>query len=285
MILEFRKASVLRSQRKIIGIVDHRYKFAVILVQVVTALSHDADTDGFANLTMDASHLPLDLISYIADYLPPTDLSASIKVLCKAVHQRFRTFTKLRVDADLESWVLERYFATCTNPERLLSICAKGGFLNHIKCLRSQDPPCPWNRSTCEAAAANGHLFVLAWCREQVPPCPWDKWTSTFAAMNGHIHILDWCWAQNPRCPFHSVYMLVYSAQCGRVASLQWWREHNLEVDIIYPWTIAAEKGHLDVLKWCRAQIPPYPWDKETCIEKASRNGHMHIVDWIAQQP
>ena len=42
---------------------------------------------------------------------------------------------------------------------------------NHIiQWSRSQNPPCPWNRSTCE----NGHLHVLEWLRNQEPPCPWN---------------------------------------------------------------------------------------------------------------
>jgi hypothetical protein len=45
-----------------------------------------------------------------------------------------------------------------------------------LKWLREEnDPPCPWNASTCAHAARGGHLHALEWLREENgPPCPWD---------------------------------------------------------------------------------------------------------------
>jgi hypothetical protein len=45
---------------------------------------------------------------------------------------------------------------------------------------------------TCRGAAKNGHLEVLKWLRSQDPPCPWDKWTCTWAAKNGDLEVLKW---------------------------------------------------------------------------------------------
>ncbi len=45
----------------------------------------------------------------------------------------------------------------------------------------------------------------------------------------------------------------------------------------------AASNGHLNILKWLRAQNPPYPWSRRECREEASFDGHQHIVDWIDQ--
>jgi hypothetical protein len=48
---------------------------------------------------------------------------------------------------------------------------------------------------------------------------------------------------------------------------------------------LAAEGGHLDVLRWLRAQDPPYPWDAHTC-HAAARRGHLGVLRWLrAQDP
>ncbi|WZN64592.1 putative ankyrin repeat protein [Chloropicon roscoffensis] len=47
----------------------------------------------------------------------------------------------------------------------------------------------------------------------------------------------------------------------------------------------AARGGHLNVLKWCRSQTPPCPWDEETCAMAASW-GHLEVLKWLrAQDP
>ena len=37
-----------------------------------------------------------------------------------------------------------------------------------------------------------GHLEILKWLRAQDPPCPWDNTTCYFAAKRGHLEILKW---------------------------------------------------------------------------------------------
>ena len=45
----------------------------------------------------------------------------------------------------------------------------------------------------------------------------------------------------------------------------------------------AARGGHLNVLKWCRSQTPPCPWNAETCCE-AVGGGHLEILKWARDQ-
>ena len=70
-----------------------------------------------------------------------------------------------------------------------------------LQWLRTQDPPCPWDESTCEAAAGGGHLEMLQWLRAQDPPCPWDVSTCTLAYDRGYVDILLWLVSQDPPCP------------------------------------------------------------------------------------
>jgi hypothetical protein len=43
-----------------------------------------------------------------------------------------------------------------------------------LQWLRSQEPPCPWDKEACTRAAQGGHLGMLQRLRVQEPPCPWD---------------------------------------------------------------------------------------------------------------
>ena len=50
-----------------------------------------------------------------------------------------------------------------------------------------------------------------------------------------------------------------------------------------WPCEGAARGGHLNVLKWCRSQTPPCPWDEETCAMAASW-GHLEVLKWARDQ-
>ena len=67
----------------------------------------------------------------------------------------------------------------------------------------------------------------------------------------------------------------------GRLAALQWARS---TLDI--PWgrktcSEAARRGHLDLLRWVRAQ--GCPWDENTCSQ-AARGGHLDLLKWARAQ-
>ena len=82
------------------------------------------------------------------------------------------------------------------------NMAARGGHLDVLRWLRSQNPPCPWGAVTCREAARCGHLDVLKWLRAQDPPCPWNAFTCEMAAMGGHFDVLKWLRAQDPPCPW-----------------------------------------------------------------------------------
>jgi hypothetical protein len=90
---------------------------------------------------------------------------------------------------------------------RMCYTSAKGGHLELLRWLRTQNPPCPWDAGVCAAAAENGHVAVLEWLRAQDPPCPWDSHACAFAARGGCLEVLQWLRAQDKhqRCPALSV--------------------------------------------------------------------------------
>jgi len=130
----------------------------------------------------------------------------------------------VRIFADHATGVFQELLdaETCSN-------AAKGGHLDVLKWLRSQDPPCPWSEATCAEAASNGQLDVVKWLRSQNPPCPWNEWTTYFAAENGHFDVLKWLHSQNPPCP---------------------WNERTTY--------FAEDNDHFDVLKWLVENGCPY---------------------------
>ncbi|CAB9507047.1 ankyrin repeat protein [Seminavis robusta] len=156
---------------------------------------------------------------------------------------------------------------------------------------------CPWDESTCIAAAAAGHLHIVQWaCVNGCRFCIWS--TCTAAARAGHLAILQWArenglhwneetcaaaargghlallqWARANHCPWNE-YTCAAAAGRGHLAILQWARANHC------PWTeetcfAAAQGGHLAILQWARANH--FPWNQDTCTA-AARKGHLAIL-------
>ncbi len=72
---------------------------------------------------------------------------------------------------------------------------ARNGTLRLLKFAREQIhqipqiPRIPWSSDTCTNTAKGGHLNVLEWLRSQNPPCLWDRYTCLYAKNN---EIKDW---------------------------------------------------------------------------------------------
>ena len=81
----------------------------------------------------------------------------------------------------------------CATDVKTCGWAAYGGRLEVLQYLRSGLFPVPWDHETCEGAARNGHLRVLAWAIAQ--GCPTGSWVWTSPAMNGHVHVLRWLYA------------------------------------------------------------------------------------------
>ena len=70
----------------------------------------------------------------------------------------------------------------------------------------------------------------------------------------------------------------------GHLNIVKWCRSQ----DPPFPWdwrtySCAAREGHLEIIKWCRSQDPPCPWNEYTCID-AAMGGHLEILQWCRSQ-
>jgi hypothetical protein len=104
------------------------------------------------------------------------------------------------------------------------------------------------------------------------------------AAKHGYLGILKWFYdkqsQQNKTEKLWNEYTCSVAAERGHLEVLQWLREKG------YPWnkltcTRAARNGHLHILQWARQNS--CPWNKDECLTKAKEQGHLLIVKWIEE--
>ena len=201
----------------------------------------------------------------------------------------------------------------CTINETTCKKAAESGQLDVIKWLASKMDAWSntfsisnsWGHSIACAAASRGHLHVLEWMFQnankkiKVTPKLVGK-----AARNGHMHILEWLQERDQQIPLLQV-LCEKAAKGGYLNILEWATKngaqfgYNTFVQAIIgghmktiqylndcgaaTWTeevlgIAAEMGHLEVLKWTFENgITNY---KKIC-ESSATGGHLDILKWI----
>jgi len=95
-----------------------------------------------------------------------------------------------------EKWIPLKFSGVCCG--------SKGRASLNITMVRGNG--CPWDASTCNAAARGGHLLVLQWAAEN--NCPWDYvsiWSAAAGGRNFSVpqpKVLQW--ARENGCPWNS---------------------------------------------------------------------------------
>lgn len=186
-------------------------------------------------------------------------------------------------------------FSMLDNP--FLIYAARGGYLETIEWILEFPSPSIEKSYTpvLYIAAQYGQIEILKYFRSKFPGIPWTiDWNfdhisnccCCHAAYGGHLGILKWLRALDPPCPFCDD-CLFYAAREGNLDCLQWiltaeGANFEMTMDLC---DAAAGGGHIHILKWLRAQEPPWPWDEETC-GKAAENDKLHVLQWLrAQDP
>jgi hypothetical protein len=156
---------------------------------------------------------------------------------------------------------------------RIVYHCALYGRLEWLIYAKEKD--CPWNKRTCDAAAAGGHLDVLRYAHEA--GCPWDVGTCEAAAEGGHLVVLQY--AHEAGCPL-DVRTCDAAAKGGHLETLLYAHEHGC------PWTTwtcawAARNGHLATLRYLHEH--DCPWDRWTC-QAAAGSGDLATLRYAVTQ-
>ena len=111
--------------------------------------------------------------------------------------------------------------------------------------------PIWWDETDfCEKVAGTNKLELLKWARE-VAKCQWDARTINAAVSQNNMEMVKYCVAN--QCPIDAF-------SCRN----------------------AAEKGHLDCLKYLHEDVKA-PWDSRTA-SWAAENGHLHILEYLVER-
>ena len=197
-----------------------------------------------------------------------------------------------------------------------LTACAKAaesGQLNVIKWLASKMDSwsstfyisSKWTQTIARAAAKGGHLHIFAWMSQNNVEFKIKPEMAKKAARKGHLNILEWLWKQNQQKMVDLLDVICEKAAKGGHLDILLWAKNNGfqfssnnfvqavcggHMHIIQYlcncgvalWTdevleLAAEKGHLEVLKWAvENAVDNF---SRVCIG-AARGGHLHILKW-----
>ncbi len=179
------------------------------------------------------------------------------------------------------------------------------------ECVKyAYDNDCPWDASVCAEAAKQGNLKTLDWLHFKW--CPWNDEVYRKAAEHGHIKCLRYAYAYNIkgksiictaaalggyleclRFAFEevrnendslvcrpSISTILDIVKSGRLDGVDYAIQHEFPLSDT-ACTIAAEKGHLEILQHLRAA--GCPWD-ETVSEAAIAGGHLELLKWTVSE-
>jgi hypothetical protein len=137
---------------------------------------------------------------------------------------------------------------------------------------------CPLSNFVCNIAARHGHLDIYKFLREN--KCVYNRSTWESALEGGYLEVIIFLQDNEPRRENTGAIVLscTIAAKRGHLEVIQWLRKHG------YPWNkttceAAASGGHLDVLRYiynngCKLNI-------KKCAVAAAGNGHSEVLQWL----
>ena len=143
---------------------------------------------------------------------------------------------------------------------------AERGYVSTLKCLRRRGRLSD-ERLLCAAAAMVGDLEALKALRAE--NVPWNMMTCAFAAEAATSRCSS---GRAKTAPWNDL-TCTYAAKGGHLEVLKWARANDC------PWNACAcgGGGHLEVLKWARAN--GCPWN-ENDVRGRGVGGHLEVLKW-----
>ena len=99
----------------------------------------------------------------------------------------------------------------------------------------------------------------------------------TYCATKGYLKVLKWS-VITKKCKMDQ-HTCAIAAEYGHLDVLKWMTYHGVTMNK-YTCHNAASNGHLQVLIWARAN--GCKWDDDTCLS-AARAGHLSILQWLRE--
>lgn len=224
--------------------------------------------------------MSLQVCSYLPEHHQPW-----ARLLCKEACLAFKGKTRISLcAAELPLWVVKDAYKSFTGKvkAKLLDARASAGDLEAVAWLRFNG--CEWTSSAATAAAAGGHLQLLQYMTAQLPPCPINAGAcAEAAAACGHLPVLVFLLQQHMCSYFDIGVCAEAAARAGHLDILKWLAEQRpVAVSDTGVCAEAAGAGQLEVLRFLQGRNCPI--NLAVCAVAASAAGHVHVLQWLAQQ-
>ena len=176
----------------------------------------------------------------------------------------------------LIQWSIEH---ECTVDPDCVRVAADGGDLRTLQWLRSRNPSLPWTCKAYRKACEKGDVRTVRWLHER--GCPHDLDVTPRAAKGGHLDLVAWWYSIDPSLRLVPRWWGL--AAHGDLSLLARALPPTAEA---FPQAcvVAARRGNLDVLKWLRAQEPPFFWCSSV-LAAAAKRGDIKMMEWICASP
>lgn len=221
----------------------------------------------------------------VLEYAPvPFALKATCKAMRRAAPERTETpIQRVVVSLELISWA--RAMGMGWEGKRVMQAAAAAGDLSVV--VYACEMHAPRDQKAVYAACRHGHLDVVDWLVGS--GCPWKEkdehdqphmggMACEAAAEGGHLHVLQFLRSQHMNAKWnHKTPMK--AAERGHLEVLRWAMENRCPVDP-YTYHGAAMYGHVHILEYLHATHAPYD---AFAANAAAGQGHLHVLEWFKE--
>jgi hypothetical protein len=199
--------------------------------------------------------------------------------------------------AILDWWHTSPSFLTKEYNAEALDSASKAGFIHILDWWRNSGLPLRYTEAALEQASSRGNLEVLDWWRNASLPqndrdddnaqfSPTSPTTTDFQTETSTAKASSATTKTQQPLPLRLKVgkSIIYAAQNGQAATLQWWVNSGISFAHEEPVArIASAHGHVNVLQlWknCRGQKMQY--DHQVLVGP-TKNGHVEVLEWWKQ--
>ena len=147
----------------------------------------------------------------------------------------------------------------------------EGGHLDILKWLKKNNTG--YRRNPSQFAAKSGNLEALLWFKEN--GFPWTQETINGAAIGGKLE--TYLYLVNNGAPVNTTYITDYASCSGNIQLIEYLHKSGRKTKSC---AIAAEKGHLEAVKWLRKEN--VAWG-ENAAKLAAMGGYLPVVRYVLE--
>lgn len=221
----------------------------------------------------------------VLEYAPvPFALKATCKAMRRAAPERTDTpIQRVVVSLALISWA--RAMGMGWKGKKVMKAAAAAGDLSVV--VYAGEMHAPQDQTAVYAACKNGHLDVVDWLVGS--GCPWKEQNEgdqphvggkacSSAAKGGHLHVLQFLRSQHVNAKWNGKTPMK-AAERGHLEVLRWAIENRCPVDA-YTYHGAAMYGHIHILEYLHTTHAPYD---AFAANAAAGQGHVHVLEWFKE--